>query len=223
MSSTVSATVVLKRPSWQALLTADLWLRYHPSGGDADEDGKAPSGAEAVGYVRRLIRRIRRHWPDTRITLRGDGHYGRSEITTWYGNNDIDYVSGLPGITVLHAEHGIVVCADAYATNGALDPASGCLGMLRRYAKPRYAAKSGERTNVGGCADRSHHLGLDSRFIVTSIEAGAPVHIYGTLYCARDQGENLIRLHKTQLKSDRTSRCSANANQMRHILHTATY
>ena len=25
----------------------------------------------------RLIRRIRSHWPDTGITLRGDGHYAR--------------------------------------------------------------------------------------------------------------------------------------------------
>jgi hypothetical protein len=39
--------------------------------------GKTPSGKEVAGHVRRLVRRIRRHWPDTRITLRGDGHYGR--------------------------------------------------------------------------------------------------------------------------------------------------
>jgi hypothetical protein len=33
----------------------------------------------------------------------------------------------------------------------------------------------------------------------------------------------LIKLHKSQLKSDRTSRRSANANQMRLILHAAAY
>jgi hypothetical protein len=35
--------------------------------------------------------------------------------------------------------------------------------------------------------------------------------------------ENLIKLHKTQLKSDRTSCRSANANQIRLVLHTAAF
>ena len=47
--------------------------------------------------------------------------------------------------------------------------------------------------------------------------------IYDTLYCALGQAENLIKLHKAQLKSDRISCRSANANQMRLILHTAAY
>ena len=36
--------------------------------------GKTPSGTEVRGHLRRLVRRIRRHWPRTRITIRGDGH-----------------------------------------------------------------------------------------------------------------------------------------------------
>jgi len=42
-------------------------------------------------------------------------------------------------------------------------------------------------------------------------------------YCARGQAENLIKLHKTQLSSDRTSCRSAVANQVRLVLHTAAY
>jgi Transposase DDE domain group 1 len=37
--------------------------------------GKTPSGREIVGHLRRLVRRIRRHWPTTKIMLRGDAHY----------------------------------------------------------------------------------------------------------------------------------------------------
>ena len=66
-------------------------------------------------------------------------------------------------------------------------------------------------------------LGLDIRFVVTSLKAGSAEHVYDTLYCARGQAENLIKLHKAQLKSDRTSCRSANANQMRLFLHTAAY
>jgi hypothetical protein len=36
--------------------------------------GKTPSGQEIRGHLRRLVRQLRRHWPRTHITLRGDGH-----------------------------------------------------------------------------------------------------------------------------------------------------
>ena len=47
--------------------------------------------------------------------------------------------------------------------------------------------------------------------------------MYESLYCARGQAENLIKLHKAQLRSDRTSCRSALANQVRLVLHTAAY
>ncbi|PZW37025.1 DDE family transposase [Humitalea rosea] len=47
--------------------------------------------------------------------------------------------------------------------------------------------------------------GLDIRFVVTSSAQGSAEWVYDSLYCARGQAENLIKLHKTQLASDRTS------------------
>jgi hypothetical protein len=47
--------------------------------------------------------------------------------------------------------------------------------------------------------------------------------LYDTLYCARGQAENLIKLHKTQLASDRTSCRSPLANQVRLVLHTGAF
>ena len=64
---------------------------------------------------------------------------------------------------------------------------------------------------------------MDIRYVVTSLGQGSAEHIYDTLYCARGQAENLIKRHKSQLASGRTSCRSANANQMRLILHTAAY
>jgi hypothetical protein len=66
-------------------------------------------------------------------------------------------------------------------------------------------------------------LRLDIRFVVTNPELGLPEWIYDSFYCARGQAENLIKLHKTQLSSDRTSCRSAIANQVRLVLHTAAY
>ena len=63
--------------------------------------GKTPSGDEVRRHLRRLVRRIRSHWPSTRLTIRGDGHYGRPEIMAWCEINDVDYVLGLPGNATL--------------------------------------------------------------------------------------------------------------------------
>lgn len=59
--------------------------------------------------------------------------------------------------------------------------------------------------------------------MVTNLRSGSAEWLYDTLYCARGQAENLIKLHKGQLASDRTSCRSALANQVRLVLHTAAY
>jgi len=182
--------------------------------------GKTPSGAEVAGHIRRLVRRIRRHWPDTHITLRGDGHYSRPEPMAWCEKNGVDYVFGLPGNAALHADPVIVTEADSCATDRAIRGDS----QLRRYTETRYAAKSWGKTKRRVVARiEASPLGLDIRFVVTSLAKGSAEHIYDMLYCARGQAENLIKLHKSQLKSDRTFCRSANANQVRLILHTAAY
>jgi hypothetical protein len=65
--------------------------------------------------------------------------------------------------------------------------------------------------------------GLDIRYVVTSLPGGSAEWIYNTLYCARGQVENLIKMHKAQLASDRTSCRAPLANQVRLILHTAAW
>ena len=63
--------------------------------------GATPSGEEIRGHLRRMVRRIRSHWPNTRLTIRGDGHYGRPEVMAWCEANGLDYIFGLPGNAVL--------------------------------------------------------------------------------------------------------------------------
>ena len=63
---------------------------------------------------------------------------------------------------------------------------------------------------------------IDIRYVVTSLEGGAEL-LYEGVYCQRGQMENLIKLHKAQLASDRTSCQCATANQVRLTLHTAAF
>ena len=67
--------------------------------------GTTPSGVEIRGHLRRMVRRIRSHWPNTRLTIRGDSHYGRAEVMAWCEANGLDYIFGLAGNAVVDGEH----------------------------------------------------------------------------------------------------------------------
>jgi hypothetical protein len=181
--------------------------------------GKTPSGAEAAGHIQRLFRHIRRHWPTTHITIRGDGHYGRPEVMDFCEANGVDYVLGLPTNAVLRADTKIVTVADACATQRAVEQRP----VLRLFAETSYAAKSWKQKRRVVARIEASTMGMDIRFVVTSLTSPGPEDMYEVHYCARGNAENLIKLHKSQLASDRTSCRSANANQMRLILHTAAF
>lgn len=179
--------------------------------------GKTPSGTEIRFHLRRLVRRIRRHWPTTRLTIRGDGHYGRPEVMAWCEANGVDYVLGLPGNAVL--DRLVEPAADDVRVRRAEEQAA----VVRRYTETRYGAKSWKCQRRVAARIEATTKGLDIRYVVTNLDIGTPAWLYDTLYCARGQAENLIKLHKSQLASDRTSCRSPLANQVRLVLHTGAY
>ena len=179
--------------------------------------GKTPSGTEIRSHLRRLVRRIRSHWPKTRLTIRGDGHYGRPEVMAWCEANGIDYILGLPGNAVL--DRLVEPAADDVRVRRAEAQAP----VVRRYTQTRYGAKSWRCQRRVAARIEATTKGLDIRYVVTNIAVGTAEWLYNTLYCARGQAENLIKLHKSQLASDRTSCRSPLANQVRLVLHTGAY
>jgi hypothetical protein len=179
--------------------------------------GKTPGGVEVRAHLRRLTRRIRSRWRKTRILFRGDGHYARPEAMAWCEENNVDYVFGLAGSKPLARK--VEEAADAVRTDRAL----GDKPVVRGYAETRHKAKSWNKERRAIARVEATRLGLDIRFIVTNLAHGSPEWLYDSLYCARGQAENLIKLHKSQLASDRTSCRAALANQLRLILHTGAY
>src|SRR5690349_1175474 len=179
--------------------------------------GKTPSGQEIRSHLRRLVRRIRSHWPATRLTIRGDGHYGRPEVMTWCEANAVDYIFGLPGNAVLARQ------VEAVAEDVRVRRAEAAAPALRRYTETRYGAKSWTRQRRVAARIEASTLGLDIRFVVTNLEFGSAEWLYDTPYCARGQAEDLINLHQSQLASDRTSCRSPLANRVRLVLHTGRY
>jgi hypothetical protein len=116
--------------------------------------GKTPSGCEVRSHLRRLVRRIRRHWPTTRLTIRGDSHYGRPEVMAWCEANGVDYIFGLSGNTVLRD------LVEPAADDVRVHRAEAAAPVLRRYTETRYGAKSWGGDRRVSARHRSH----DARF-----------------------------------------------------------
>jgi hypothetical protein len=179
--------------------------------------GKTPTGDEIRGHLRRLVCRIRRHWPDTRLTIRGDSHYGRPEVMAWCEAHGLDYIFGLSGNAVLDR------LVEPFADDARVRRAEAQAAAVRRYSETRYGAKSWKCERRVVARIEATTRGLDIRYVVTNLPGGGAQWLYDTMYCARGQAENLIKLHKTELASDRTSCRSPLANQVRLVLHTAAY
>jgi hypothetical protein len=157
---------------------------------------------------------------------RGDSHYGRVEAMEWAENNDADYIFGFAGNAALDA-----LVAET-ADNLRFHHARSSKAKLRTFASFRYQASNWNRSRkvvarlecslqpVAG--ETGMRQEVDIRYVVTSLEATAQ-HLYENVYCQRGQMENLIKLHKAQLASDRMSCHSATANQVRLVLHTAAF
>ena len=179
--------------------------------------GKTPSGVEIRCHLRRLVKRIRRHWPSTQLTFRGDSHYACPEVMQWCEANGIAYVFGLAGTKPLAKK--VEDQADAIRTERAVEDKD----VVRGFAETKHRAGSWTTSRRVVARIEATRLGCDRRFVVTNIKTGKAEWLYDGLYCARGQAENLIKLHKTQLASDRTSCRSPLANQVRLVLHTAAF
>ncbi len=135
---------------------------------------------------------------------------------SWCEHNGIDYVFGLTGTQPLARKVDAV--ADAVRTERAITN----VAAVRGYTETYHRAGSWDRERRVVARIEATEQGLDIRYVVTSLRVGSAEWLYASLYCARGQAENL-KLHKTQLASDRTSCRAALANQVRLILHTAAY
>jgi hypothetical protein len=131
--------------------------------------------------------------------------------------HSLDYLFGVTGTKALAAK--VEGVADPIRVERAESDAL----AVRGFAETRHKARTWKHERRVVARIEATPLGLDIRYVVTSLETPSPEDIYARLYCARGQAENLIKLHKSQLKSDRTSCRSPLANQMRLILHTAAY
>ena len=177
--------------------------------------GKRPSGEEVARVLRHVIRRIRKHWPNVAILVRGDSHYCSE-----------------PALSLLEAMHCDYIIG--FAINSRLldiaAPWREQCAMRRCWTKPSvrrfhqlpYRAREWSRSRKMIARVEATALGTDARFIVTNLQ-GRGKTLYEKVFCARGAAENLIKDMKRWTRSDKTACSRWEANQFRLFLHVGAY
>ena len=177
--------------------------------------GKRPSGKEAAMVLRHVIMRIRMHWPNVKILVRGDSHYCGEPVLALLEKLGCDYILGLSINSKLDtmSKPWREQC-DARACD--FKP------KVRRFHQFHYAAGSWSRKRKVIARVEATPMGTDARFIVTNLQ-GRGKTLYEKVYCARGSMENLIKDIKLYTRSDKTACSRWEANQFRLFLHMGAY
>ena len=128
---------------------------------------------------------------------------------------------GLAGELAARRNHA--ACRQPLEQSTAIRAAAANGEKLRRFKEFYDCAASWDRVERIIARVEAGPLGVDTRFIVTSLDSVSGRTVYQDIYCARGQAENHIKAWKTHLAADRTSCCRASANQMRLFLHVGAY
>ena len=186
-----------------------LCARLRPSDRDAS--------AGSVEELERIVGQLRRHWPNTRIGIRGDSGFCRESILRWCEDNGIDYVLGLARNERLVRAIGAQM-RQAQAAHRHTGKAA------RRYRDFAYRTRkswSRSRRVVG----KAQYLtkGENPRFVVTSLSGGQYLPSACTRSCTAPDMENRIKEQQLGLFADRASAQTMRANQLRLYFSSFAY
>lgn len=177
--------------------------------------GKRPSGEEIARVLWHVIRRIRRHWPNVSILVRGDAHYCAPQVLDLLRRLHCDYILGLainPKLDAF-AKPWREQCEARRATGRS---------KVRRIHQFTYQAGSWASEEKVIARIEATEMGSDARFVVTNLTGRGKI-LYEKVYCARGRMENLIKDMKLYTRSDKTACSRWQANQFRLFLHMGAY
>ena len=169
-----------------------------------------------MAILKRIVRKIRKAWPDVGILLRTDSHYAAPEVFDFCRAKDLSFLLGLTPNPILRAQAADLV-------KGAERRFLKERGPVRDFGEFLYRAKSWTEESRVVIKAEHNALGPNTRFVVTNLTTLTPRTIYEKLYSDRETMELLIKDHKTHLRSDRTSCHRFEANQFRLFLHSMAY
>jgi hypothetical protein len=177
--------------------------------------GKRPDGEEVARVLWHVIHRIRRHWPDVRILVRGDSHFCAPEVLDLLRRLHCDYIF----CVAINARLSAIAAPWQEQCENKLKPSR---PKVRRFHQLTYKADSWSKPEKVIARVEATRLGKDTRFVATNLTGRAKV-LYEKVYCARGRMENMIKDMKLHTRSDKTACTRWEANQLRLFLHMGAY
>src|SRR5499427_8494227 len=187
-----------------------LCARQRPSNQDAS--------AGAQQEVERIVRQIRRCWPQVEIILRADSGFCREELMAWCEAHQVDYVLGLARNQRLERKIAPALGQAKSAHQQTGQAARVFVELVyqthKSWSRPRRVVAKAEYLDKGA----------NPRFVVTSLltQGWAARELYEQLYCARGEMENRIK-EQLSLFADRMSTETLRANQLRLYFSSFAY
>ena len=177
--------------------------------------GNSHDSRGAGNVLRRIIRRLRRRFPELGIVVRGDAGFAMPKLMSLLETLNVDYVLGIAKNSRLKGlAQETMVDAQELAEH---------LGRtVRRYTSFEYAAGSWPHTRHIVAKAEHSALGSNPRFVVTTL-AGFDAETIYRAYVQRGRCELYIKDFKCALSADRLSCSSYLANSFRLYLHMAAY
>ena len=177
------------------------------------------ASAGSIEELERVVEQIRRHWPRTRINIRGDSGFCRESIMKWCEDHGVGFVLGLARNRRLTRALGAAMHEAQSVHRRTGKPA-------RRFRDFTYRTRkswSRKRRVVGKAEYLSR--GENPRFVVSNLSPrnAAARRLYEKLYCARGEMENRIKEQQLDLFADRTSAHTMRANQLRLYFSSFAY
>jgi hypothetical protein len=180
--------------------------------------GKTPLAHEIIAVLKRIVRKVRKRFPDVLITFRADSHHSKPDVHEWCEENQVQFIIGQSPNEALKRQFAFA------EEQGKLKYQRNGNKPCRVFASGYYQASTWSKPRRIICRVIVSALGIiDTRYIVTSFEQAGATYLYDTIYCGRGKAELYIKDHKNALSSDRTSCHKATANQFRLFLHGAAY
>lgn len=179
--------------------------------------GRRNKQNNVASLLKKIVRHLRKQWPDTMIIVRGDSHFASKDFMQWCTERPMTgYITGLSGNKKLHQLAALTIESAEREFKQYGKP-------VKRYHSFMYQAGSWDAAQKVVVKVEVSSMGTNIRYVVTNLVQIRAKELYEKGYCTRGAMELRIKEHKLYLKSDRSSCNSFYANQFRLFLHSIAY
>jgi Transposase DDE domain group 1 len=173
----------------------------------------------ALEEMERIVKQIRKQWPQVEVVLRGDGGFCRDQMMSWCEENQVGYVFGLAKNKRLLK----IIGKQLQEAKMQYEETKKASRVFSEFTYRTHKSWKRERRVIA----KAEHLekGANPRFVVTNLRAEQfPTReLYEQLYCGRGEMENRIKEQQLALFADRTSTELMRSNQLRLYFSTFAY